>query len=180
MKSTISKILSIILAGVAFYFLVWPFINSAISGNFYLKTSSEGEMTMSYVADVSAAELNIVASIENYNNIATEKQGEKNLGPFKNSISQETYDKIKAIFGEYRGMHLFVRQHNGYSFYYDSNSASAAVYNAGEKTRLFEFAEILTYIARGDEKIDSKRASKTYGTKGLERLDELYKSLNLQ
>jgi len=135
-------------------------------------------MTMSYNVEVDS-DLTITSKIENYNNVATEKQGDTNLGPFKNTISQETYDKIKAIINSYRGFHIFVRRHSGYAFYYDSNSASSTFYSATEKTRLFEIAEILTFIARGDEKIDSTRTSKTYGSKGLERLDELYASLDL-
>lgn len=177
-SSTIQKVLTIIICGVLFYFFAYPFVNSALSGRFYLKTNSEGNMTMSYNVEVDS-NLTVTASIENYNNVATEKQGDNNLGPFTNTISQETYDKISAIISEYKGFHIFVRRHSGYAFFYDSNSAAATFYSSTDKSKLFELAEVLTYIARGDEKIESKRSSKTYASKGLDRLNELYANLDL-
>lgn len=178
MHSTVQKSLTIIICGILLYFLVYPFVNSLLSGRFYLKVNSEGSMTTGYIAEVDK-DLTITAHVENYNNVATEKQGSTNLGPFKNNITQETYEKIKSIISEYQGFHIFVRRHTGYAYYYDSNSAAATFYNNNEKTKLLEFAQTLVEIARGDEKVDTKRSSETYESRGLDHLNKIYADLGL-
>ena len=172
------RIAMIGLVGLLFYLLVWPFLNSLISGNYFIQAGTEGQHTMSYAVRVDT-DLRIQANIEYYNNIATEEKGDLNTGPFTVTIDNSTYEKIRAIIGEYSGLHLFGRHHTGFAFYYNSNDNASLFYTAEEKNHFFELAEILTYIARGDEKVDTKRSSVTYREKGLERLSELYNSLNL-
>ena len=178
MNQTAHRVIMIGLVGLLFYLLVWPFINSLISGNYYIQAHNEGGQTMSYIVHINS-NLQLQASINYHNNIATEEQGEQATGPYNTTISQETYEKIKAIIGEYSGIHLFARQHAGYAFYYNNNDNFSAFYTMTEKNNFFALAETLTWIARGDEKVDKTRSSKTYNTRGLERLDEIYAKLGL-
>ena len=178
MNQTAHRVLTICLVGLLFYLLAWPFLNSLISGNYFIKAGDEGGQTMSYAVRING-DHTIQASIEYYNNIATEEQGKNNTGPFNANITTETYDKIRAIIGEYAGLHLFARNHIGFAFYYSGNETFSSFYTAQEKSRLLALAETLTWIARGSEKTDTKRSSATYEEKGYERLNEIYTSLNL-
>ena len=177
MNQTAHRVLTICIIGLLFYLLVWPFLNSLISGNYYIQAGTEGSQTMSYAVRVNS-DLGIEATIENYNNVATESKGDKNT-TFHHNISLGTYEKIKSIIGEYSGFHLFARHHVGFAFYYNSNDNASIFYTAEEKTNLFNLAEAMTWLARGEEKVDSKRSSQTYEEKGTDRINEIYASLDL-
>ncbi len=178
MNQVAHRIIMLGVIGILFYILIWPFINSFISGNYFIQAGAEGSKTMTYKVQVDK-DLKLTASIENYNNIATQTEGDENLGPFSISIEQETYEKIKAIVNETRSFHLVSRHHIGYAFYYNSNDNASLFYSADEKAHWINLASILTDIARGSEKVEAKQNSITYGARGLEKLDELYKKLDL-
>ena len=178
MNQTMHRILTIGIVGVLFYIFIWPFLNSFISGNYYIKAQNEGNQTMYYAVRV-GNDLRISAEVHHYNNVASESQ-DSSTDNYNAVIDYSTYEKIKAIMGAYSGFHLFARHHTGYAFYYDTNDSATMFYRQDEKSNFFELAEVITYIARGDEKIDSKRiSSPTYGEKGLERLSEIYNKLDL-
>ncbi len=177
MNQTAHRILTIFVIGLLFYALVWPFLNSLISGNYYIQAGTEGSQTMSYATRVNS-DFSVEATIENYNNIATEAEGDANA-TFHNNISSSTYEKIKAIIGEYSGFHILARHHIGFAFYYNSNDNASIFYTTNEKTNLFNLAEAITWLARGEEKVDSKRSSQTYEEKGTDRINEIYASLDL-
>ncbi len=136
-------------------------------------------MTMTYITELDS-NLRLTASIENYNNVATQAEGEENVGPFSITIEQATYDKIKEIVNATRSFHLVSRHHNGYAFYYNSNDNASLFYSNEEKTHWIKLASILYTIARGEEKVSTKRNSITYAEQGLAELDQLYKDLDLQ
>ena len=168
MNNTLRKILGIFVAILLLYLLVWPFINSAISHAYHIKTATEGYPGESYTSEFRPGYLSV--AIAHYNNVATEKQAEEEAEFYESALDDDTFNKLEKIVDTYKSFHLFVRHHNGYGFFYDSTSGGAMFFNKQDKDELLQLNKILAKIVRGDEKYpDSRR--QTYKSVGEKELD---------
>lgn len=177
MNKTLKTILSIAVIGVLLYFLVWPWINSAISSGYHIKAITEGYPSQSYTADFGTDELTV--KVEHYNNVATDEKTSEETENYSLEIDEELYNKLKSVANSFLGFHLFVRHHNGYAFFYESTDGAAMFFTNEEKEDLLTYAKILTTISRGDEKWPEKRRE-TYYDHGVKELDEYIKEHEIE
>ena len=154
MNKTIKTILSIAVVGVLLYFLVWPWINSAISSAFHIKAATEGCPSQSY----------------------TDEKTPESTKDYSVNLDEELYNKLAAVAHSFLGAHLFARNHNGYAFFYESTDM---FFSNDEKEELLSYAKILANISRGDEKYEGKRRE-TYKDHGLKQLDEYIKEHGIE
>lgn len=178
MNNKLHSIVGAIIGLALLYFLVWPFINSAISHKYHLKTDTEGYPSSSYTSDFQKGYLGV--SVANYNNVATEEKGEASEKNFyETTLDDETFDKLEKIVNNFKSFHLLARRHNGYGFYYDSTSGGAIFFSKEEKDDLLKFNRILLKLARGKEKNPEKRGQ-TYAQTGQKELKEFMDELDVE
>ncbi len=177
MNSILKKILSLAIAGLMIYLLIWPFINSAISHNYYIRAVTDGSPGRSYTAEFGDGYINV--NIAHYNNIATQEENPKENEEYSNNLDPDTFEKLEKVTNSFKGFHIFPRRHNGYGFYYDGLADSNFFYTADEKANILKFAQILEKIARGSERYPEKRGF-TYEKIGQKELDDFIKELDLE
>lgn len=166
MNKTLKTILSIAVVGVLLYFLVWPWINSSISSAFHIKAATEGYPSQSYTAEFGKDELSV--TINHYNNVATDEKTPEKTENYSVELDEELYNKLSATARSFLGAHIFARNHNGYAFFYESTDM---FFSNEEKADLLDYAKILSYLARGEEKYPEKRRL-TYYDYGISKLDD--------
>ena len=177
MNNKLHSIVGALIGIALLYFLVWPFINSAISHKYYIKTDTDGYPSSSYTSDFQKGYLGV--SLANYNNVATEEKGNPtDENHYETTLDDETFEKLEKVVGTFKGFHLLARHHNGYGFYYDSTSGGAMFFSKEEKDQLLKFNQILLKIARGKEKNPDKRGQ-TYVQTGQKELKEFMDELGL-
>lgn len=177
MNNTLKRILSACVAVLLLYLLVWPFINSAISKNYYIKTVTEGSPGRSYTSEFGEGYISV--DIAYYNNVATGEETPRENQSFQNTIDEDIYNKLAKVANSFKGFHIFPRRHNGYAFYYDGLASINFFYTSEERESLLKFSQILEKIARGNEKYPEKRRS-TYIDIGKEELNDFIKDLDLE
>ena len=177
MNKTLKTILSVAVIGVLLYFLVWPWINSAISSAYHIKAATEGYPSQSYTAEFGKEELNV--TVQHYNNVATDEKTPEETENYSLEIDEKLYNKMRAVANSFLGFHLFARHHNGYAFFYESTDGGAMFFTNEEKADLLEYTQILTNISRGKEKWPEKRRE-TYYDHGVKQLDEYIEEHNIE
>ena len=177
MNETLKKILYIAVAGVLIYLLIWPFINSAISHNYFIRAVTDGNPGRSYTAEFGNGYLSV--DIAHYNNVATAEENPRDNESYSTTLDDATLEKCEKIANSFKGLHILPRRHNGYGFYYDGLASGNFFYTNEQKANLLKFTQILEKIARGDEKYP-ERSFKTYGQAGAKELDDLIKTLDLE
>jgi len=174
MNTTIQRIFEFCFIIFLFYFLVWPFINSATSSKYFIKTATAGSSGESYSVELNK-EGDLSVNIAPYNDIATDTATSDSTESYKNTLSEETTQKLTEIIDSYKSYHIFVRQHAGYVFWYNSTGGGAALFQNSEREKLLQVAQIAEKLARGDEKISGERI--TYQEQGEKELKSLYKEI---
>lgn len=176
MSPVIRKALAISITVLLAFFLVWPWINSAVSKAYHIKAVSEGSSSESYTANFDPEKIS--TKVTYYNNVATEEKATEETKTYESAIDDSIYKKLSSVANHYKGLHLVVRIHAGYSFFYESSSIGGILYTDDKKKELLEFTRILEKIARNDEKDPNKRGA-TYRESGLNQLNEFIRKYNI-
>lgn len=174
--SVVGKVIKIILILVVFYFFVWPFINSAISHNYYFKINTDGSSSMSWISELKSDSLSV--EIYGRGNIVSGKESSDHE-TYTTSLSQTDTDQITEVLNKIRGMHILVRLSPGYAFKYTDDGLQETFFSQTDKENLLKLAEILEYYARGDEVIKGSnyKSALEYGRT---KLQTLRKELGLE
>ena len=180
MNSSLQRILSALFALIAIYFLVWPFINSEMSSEYYIYAITEGSPNDTYAVHFGGNNT-LSVTVDHLNNVATEKQG-ADATLYETEISDDTLKNLETVAKYYRGGHLIVRQHAGYVFYYDGMATTTSFFfRDNTRQEILEFAQIATLISRGTEKYPDRDHGlyKTYQEYGEQKLTDFMDKLGL-
>ena len=177
--SNLGFIAKITLILIAFYFLVFPFINSAISHNYYLKVNTDGSPSQTWIADLVGSGA-LTVEVYGRGNVATQQGKDDEHETFSGNLSDSDFEQIAEVLNTIRGFHILVRLSPGYTFNYSGQGFQATFYSTEEKHNLLKVGQILEYYARGDEKLGDNSGYQTYIEAGRARLKTLRTDLGLQ
>lgn len=173
--NVLSKIIKIALLLIAFYFFVWPFINSALSHNYYFKINTDGSSSTSWISEIKGVDLSV--EVYGRGNIASDKASTDHE-TYTTVLDQSDINKIAEVINQIRGMHILVRLTPGFAFRYTNDGLQEIFFSQTEKQHLLELAEALEYYARGEEVIKGS-GYKTALEYGRSKLDTLRSNLGL-
>ena len=174
-SSTIQRVLHVLIGLIAVFVILFPLINSAVSKKYHLIISTEGSNSDVYKVEFDQKKLTV--SSGQYNDLATQKEGEDTTS-HEVDITGETYNRLAAAYGYYKGAHLSVIWHGGYTFFYEDTEGENALYRSVERADLLELATISYKIARGDERTNGKHSA-TYAEVGQESLSSFLAARNI-
>ncbi|MBQ8991901.1 hypothetical protein IJ090_00485, partial [Candidatus Saccharibacteria bacterium] len=111
----LKRLIKLLILIIILFFFIWPFVNSAITHNFYLKDNTDGSPSTTWISELKDK----VLSVEVYGrgNIATNKESSDHE-TYTNTLEQSDIDQIAEVIDKIRGWHIFVRLFPGYSFKY--------------------------------------------------------------
>ena len=173
--STIQRTLHVLIGLIVIIAILFPLINSALSKKYHLVISEEG--SNSNVYQIEFDETNLTVSLGQYNDLATQKEG-KDTVTNKIANSEDTYKRLAAAYDYFKGAHISVRWHGGYTFFYEDYEGENAFYRAIERADLLELARISYSLSRGDERTSGKH-SLTYSEVGSESLSSFLATHNI-
>ncbi|MBQ9016900.1 hypothetical protein IJ103_01460, partial [Candidatus Saccharibacteria bacterium] len=75
----LKRLIKLLILIIILFFFIWPFVNSAISHNFYLKVNTDGSPSTTWISELKDK----VLSVEVY--------GRGNIATNKESSDHETY-----------------------------------------------------------------------------------------
>ena len=176
MNKTVQHVLYFLLGMVALFFIFFPMINSAVSKNYHLTISENGNGD---VYNVEITETEITVSTGQYNNLATEKKGHAETSQTA-SLSEENYQSLAKAFNSLAGPHIFVRWHSGYAFYFEDTEGTSTLYQASEREKFLELARISSNLALGDEKMNISGEKRTYVEYGTDQLKSFLEANNIE
>ncbi|MDO5481120.1 MAG: hypothetical protein Q4F60_02115 [Candidatus Saccharibacteria bacterium] len=176
MNKTVQHVLYFLLGIVALFFIFFPMINSAISKNYHLIISENGNGDV-YTIDITESEITV--STNQYNNLATEKKGHAETTQTA-PLSEENYQRLAKAFNTFAGPHIFVRWHSGYAFYFEDTEGTSTLYQATEREKFLELARISSNLALGDTKMNVPGEKRTYVEYGSDQLKSFLETNNIE
>lgn len=176
MNKTVQHVLYLLLGIIALLFICFPTINAAISKNYHLRISENGNSDV-YTIDISEDEITVATN--QYNNLATEKEGHAETTQTA-PLSEENYQRLAKAFDSLAGPHIFVHWHSGYAFYFEDTEGTSTLYQSSEREKFLELARISANLALGDTKMNISGQRRTYVEYGTDQLKSFLETNNIE
>ncbi|MBQ8992149.1 hypothetical protein IJ090_01800 [Candidatus Saccharibacteria bacterium] len=165
----LKRLIKILILIIILFFFIWPFVNSAISHNFYLKVNTDGSPSTTWISELKDKTLSV--EVYGRGNIATNKESSDHE-TYTNTLEQSDIDQIAEVIDKIRGWHIFVRLFPGYSFKYTGDDYQTVFMTKTDRENLLALGQALEYYARGDEVIKGSgyKSALEYGRAKLKSL----------